>query len=171
MTSAINNYDRQAFPLDSRTGEDILEGWFKIGTRDIPFPNGICDLYESTVASYIRMAILMEWSDELGEENCHTAEEAPTAMFDHTKELLADHFGDLVDARVGFYVGSETGGTKNQRDVAEDFANEGFRKMLITRETTDYNRFANDIVGKIMSRSACAKSGYLMISNSSKPAR
>jgi hypothetical protein len=62
--------------------------------------------------------------------------------------LLADHFGDLVDARVGFYVKTETGGTKNQRDVAEDFANEGFRRMLITRETTDYNRFANDVVGK-----------------------
>jgi hypothetical protein len=148
MTSAINNYDRQSFPPDSRTGEDLLEGWFIIGSRDIPFGNGLCDLYESTVASYIRMALLMEWSDELGEENCRTAEEAPTAMFDRTKELLADHFGDLVDARVGFYVKTETGGTKNQRDVAEDFANEGFRRMLITRETTDYNRFANDVVGK-----------------------
>ena len=148
MTSAINNYGRPAFPPDSRTGEDLLEGWFKIGSRDIPFSNGLCDLYESTVASYIRMALLMEWSDELGEENCHSPEEAPTAMFDRTKTLLADHFGDLVDARVGFYVKSEVGGTKTQRDVAEDFANEGFTRMLITRETTDYNRFANDVVGK-----------------------
>ncbi len=74
--------------------------------------------------------------------------------------LLYNDFGDRIDIRHGAY--SETkcdaaSGCEDingnsvsdgdmifplHDDVAEDFSNEGYRKMLLTRETTDFNLYA-----------------------------
>jgi len=64
-----------------------------------------------------------------------------------TKDLLNGLFGDKVDVRAGYYCKVE-GLSEYEDDVAIDFADEGFRNLLIARETTDNNNYAN----KIMSR-------------------
>ena len=62
-----------------------------------------------------------------------------------TEQMLTDAFGDRIDVRFGFY-GDAPGCTKLAWDVAEEFANEGFTKMLLARETTDSNNYANEFM-------------------------
>ena len=54
-------------------------------------------------------------------------------------------FGDSIDMRFGGYT-PIPGYTKREDDAAAEFANEGFTKMLIARETTDNNRYANEFM-------------------------
>jgi hypothetical protein len=61
-----------------------------------------------------------------------------------TQRLLEAAFGDRIDVRHGYY-GAIPGVTKHMADVAEEFGEEGFTKLLLARETTDNNRFANVI--------------------------
>jgi len=149
LTPAVEEIDPMSddlrFPPDPRTGEDLLDGWYIIGSLEHPFQNGIGDVFELTSLTFIRWGLLMEGPTEMPEE-CLEHEPA-LDMSDYTKDMLATHFGDQVDTRVGMYT-AVSGLTQSQMDVAEEFANDGFTKMLITRETTDYNLYANDIVGK-----------------------
>ncbi len=64
-----------------------------------------------------------------------------------TKALLNGIFGETVDVRSGYYCPVD-GVSNYEEDVAIGFAEEGFEKLLIARESTDNNNYAN----KIMSR-------------------
>ena len=48
-----------------------------------------------------------------------------------------------MDVRYGGHTGIP-GHTKHEIEVAKEFAQEGVRKMVISRETTDYNHYADD---------------------------
>jgi hypothetical protein len=141
LVEVLDSDDTLTWPADPRTGEDHLDGWFKIGEFDNPLPNGYPDLYEQGPAYYVRYyghitspADPNDWP--------YTPHFVQT-MEGLTEEMLIDAFGDRIDVRFGFY-GEVPGHTKLHWDVAEEFSNEGFTKMLLARETTDNNRYAND---------------------------
>jgi hypothetical protein len=62
-----------------------------------------------------------------------------------TARTLREMFGDRVDVRAGAYAPTE-GQTRYEEDVAIDFARDGFRKLVLTRETTDNNNYANNFM-------------------------
>jgi len=130
---------------DPRTGEDTLPGWYQIGSIEKPFPNGVGDIYEAAPLAFMRWAVILQGPTEMPDE---CLEPAPAReVFDYTRGMLEDAFGDRVDVRFGMYT-AVPGLTKSREDVAEEFANEGFTKMVISRETTDNNQYANEIMGK-----------------------
>jgi hypothetical protein len=135
-----NTSERFIYAADPRTGEDYLEGWYMIGGYGTgeAFPNGFGDLDEQGPSYYVRYYGFLTSPDDLSKWPYHPA--SVEAQDDYTKLMLEDSFGDRVDVRFGFYGASEE--TVLEADVAEDFANEGFTKLLLARETTDYNNYA-----------------------------
>ncbi len=131
---------KQKFPPDPNTGEDHLAGWYKIGDWTNTFPNGASDFQEEYVPVFIRNYATIGGPTE------EPASALPPAgvqeMDEHVEDLLHHAFRDKIDVRSGFYT-AVPGYTLDEEDVAEEFAHEGFRKMLMCRETTDNNRFAN----------------------------
>ena len=137
-----NTSKRYIYSADPRTGEDYLQGWYLIGgygTGEI-FANGFSDVDEQGTSYYVRYYGFLT--------SPHDPADWPfTPHFvleqeDYTKLMLEDSFGDRIDVRFGFYGKSEK--TVLQADVAEDFVSEGFTKLLLSRETTDHNRYANE---------------------------
>ena len=130
------------YPPDPRTGENLLPNFFKIGSRDsVAFPNGYGDFYEASPIRFMwYYKLLLAPTDPSEASKLHPNGQA---IHDATIEMLDDAFGDKIDVRLGMY-NKVTGYSEHEWDVAEDFANEGFRKMLLARETTDHNRYANE---------------------------
>jgi len=132
---------RPYFPFDKRTAAESLPGWYKIG-----MPNGLCDMYELNNITFIRWYSMEGRPVEpwLASE-CDDVEILEEAKYTMTKQLLEEHFDKRVDVRFGYYTGIP-GYSKHEVDIAEEFANEGFRKMLVARETTDNNNYANNFM-------------------------
>jgi hypothetical protein len=141
---------RSFWAIDPRDGTNYLEGVYMIGvptappgTKDapkpMPFPNGIRDADEfSYVAGITDMSILYEdLTPRLSPATVHI--ESATAR------MLREMFGAQVDVRTGAYAPTEFQ-TRFEEDVAIDFAREGFRKMVLVRETTDNNNYANNFM-------------------------
>ncbi|MCX5904935.1 MAG: hypothetical protein NTV89_16020 [Proteobacteria bacterium] len=129
------------YPVDPRDGMDYVAGWYQIGTFQKPFPNGVHDFKESMPGIYTRYYGIMGVPKEAVDPNDqHPAVLAQDAFL---KKLMDASFGDSIDMRFGAY-SPISGYTRREDDVAEDFAKEGFTKMLIARETTDNNRYANE---------------------------
>jgi hypothetical protein len=130
------------YPPDPRTGENYLDGWLKIGSRDsVPMPNGYGDFYEASPLRF--MWYYGHLSAPTEPPEAYELHPNGQAIHDATIEMLNSAFGDRIDVRLGMY-NKVTGFSEHEWDVAEDFANEGFRKMLLARETTDHNRYANE---------------------------
>jgi hypothetical protein len=151
MREVKDQYGTITYPLDPRDNTtDYLDGWFRIGSFASPFPNGVHDLVESGPPLYMWLSGIFGTPTEGDEASAPPP--AVAAQDEYLKTLMADAFGERVDMRFGYYTamaGSatpDTYKTKMEDDVAEEFANEGFRKMIIARETTDHNRYANEFM-------------------------
>lgn len=142
------------YPLDPRDGENYTEGWYKIGDYDNRFPNGCGDILDEGPITYLRIAGMTgAWPIE--DPNAYIPNEHTDRQDAYMKELMEEAFGDTIDLRFGFYT-KVTGHTKHMTEVAEEFAEEGFTKMLIARETTDHNRYANEFVsGNYIKETLC----------------
>ena len=114
----------------------------KLDPRDsVPMPNGYGDFYEASPLRF--MWYYGHLSAPTEPPAAYELHPNGQAIHDATIEMLNDAFGDRIDVRLGVY-NKVTGFSEHEWDVAEDFANEGFRKMLLARETTDHNRYANE---------------------------
>ena len=145
LKDVLDNNGNPSYPLDPNTGEDHLAGWYKIGDYEDPshyFPNGLQDFNEAYPARFIR-----NFGVSGGPTDPVEAEKLPPEILESeqvTQSLLEAAFGDMIDVRHGYY-GEIPDITKHMADVAEEFGREGFTKLLLARETTDNNRFANVI--------------------------
>jgi hypothetical protein len=139
LVEVTDHTGKITLPRDPRTGEDYLDGWYKIGDTSNLFSNGYRDLDEQGPAYYVRYYGHITGPPappEVYEQNVYVQ-----AMEAYTEDMLYDAFGDRIDVRSGYY-SNVPGYSDFFWDVAEDFANEGFTKMLLGRETTDYNNYA-----------------------------
>ena len=68
-------------------------------------------------------------------------------------------FGDSVDMRFGNYERIENV-SRREEDVAVDFARAGYRKLLLTRETTDNNNYANAFATRSWIDRGLCKAGF-----------
>ncbi len=147
---------RAFFGLDKRLGDTLetgavnhLDGYFKIKNGG----DGVNDLDESYNLYWVRLVAMMA----LGEEayvNPYTA-----IMEEELEAAMYALYGGLVDIRFGMYEAVE-GLTRREDDVAVDFADEGFTKMLLTRETTDNNNYANHFMTYGYIQRALCQNGY-----------
>ena len=131
------------FPVDPRDGSDYLAGWYQIGTFAAQWPNGVHDFKESMPAIYTRYYGIMGVPPDTIDQN----EQYPAVLRQdaYLEQLMDTAFGDRIDMRSGYY-SPIPGYTLRMDDAAEQMANEGFTKMLLARETTDHNRYANEFM-------------------------
>lgn len=99
-------------------------------------PNGIADVTELDVPYWQRVVGLLRPGVK-ADLNPMTRD-----MERYLSRWTKARFGDTVDMRFGNYEFIE-GASRRQEDVAVDFARAGYKKMLLTRETTDNNHYAN----------------------------
>jgi hypothetical protein len=130
-----------SYPPDPRTGEDLLAGWYMVGSSQAPFPNGACDMFEGSCLTFMRYYGIMGGPTEPPESNVPAA--SAEAIMASTRQQLEASFGDRIDVRFGMYEAVK-GYSEHEMDVAQQFVQEGFTKMLLSRETTDHNRYANE---------------------------
>ena len=142
-----------SYPPDSRTGEDHLAGWFKIGNFNNPYPNGCQDLKDEGPITYIRIFSML--AGEMNKPDEYIPDPYGKAQDEHCELLLEEAFGDRIDVRYGYYT-SAPPHTKHMTEVAQEFADEGYAKMLLARETTDHNRYANEFMtGNYVKEALC----------------
>jgi hypothetical protein len=120
------------FGPDPRDGTDHLAGYYKIFK-----PNGLHDAFEQATLGALRRDALMGFADR------------PPAIYRFQRDLeryLVDFtarlFGERAEVRFGYYA-SIPGLTQRLEEVAAGFARDGYRNLLVARETTDHNFYAN----------------------------
>lgn len=152
--------ERSLGGMDPRSGEDYLAGIYQIGQpsrergrNPLALPNGLSDVVElGLAASIMDMGFMYE-------DQTPRANQADEAMTEVTMATLQQLFGDRVVARFGAYAATP-GVHLNQQDVALDFVERGFTKLVLTRETTDNNQYANDFMTRGWIDKALCKAGY-----------
>jgi hypothetical protein len=162
---------RSFWAVDPRDGTNYLDGVVMIGAMPMgpgqrpsgasapgapgipPMPNGIRDADEISWAGAITdMSILYE---DLTPRLSPAVQHITAA----TGRVLRELFGDQVDVRDGAYAPTEFQ-TRSEDEVALDFAREGFRRLVLTRETTDNNNYANDFMTKKYVELALCRGGF-----------
>lgn len=139
-----------AFQPDPRTGVDYMADIVKV-----KLPNGLHDVQESAMARYYWIEKMMGWnpSDTPRHDPMTLAVEKGVGRY------MAEYFGDKVDTRFGYYA-AIPGVSEEHDKIALDFAGEGYRKMVLARETTDHNNYANNFMDLYPVRKALCKAGY-----------
>lgn len=155
-----NPQQRSFWALDPRDGTNYLEGVVMIGSmprgpgpNPLAMPNGIRDADEISIASGITDFSILH--DDLSPRLSPMTEEVERT----TERVLHRLFGDQIDVRFGAY-SPVTGLTRFEEDVALDFAREGFRKMVLSRETTDNNNYANNFMTRGYVQRALCLAGF-----------
>jgi hypothetical protein len=147
-----------SYEPDPRDGSDYLDGWYRIGDWNHPYQNGIGDLDEGGPAYYMRYVGYLLGPASL--PDAYLPPPSEQGLNHEVETLLYNDFGDRIDIRHGAYtetVCDSSAGCEDingnpvgdgdtifplHDDVAGQFSTEGFRKMLLARETTDYNLYA-----------------------------
>ncbi len=146
--------------LDPRDGTNYCEGVFVIGEvgrgsgpNPLAFPNGIADINE---ISYLGATADFK---TLFDDQTPRFSRAVTQINKKTTKELTKLFGDKIDVRLGAYTASPNL-MESEDKVAVDFAKDGFRKMVLTRETTDNNNYANNFMTRGFIEKALCKNGF-----------
>lgn len=161
MSQSLLLPDRSLGGVDPRDGSDHLEGIYQIGmpsrergSNPLAMPNGISDVVE------IGMAASMMDAGFMYEDLTPRANSVDEFMTRATIEHLHELFGDRVSARFGAYAATP-GIHPNQQQVALEFVEQGFTRLVLTRETTDNNQYANTFMTRGWIDKALCKAGYL----------
>ena len=134
VTGSGDGYGRRnILTVDPRDGTDPLPDYYKIFAS-----NGIQDVREQDVVFYRRINKL------LGAEKESTGMHPMTDFMElYLTDFMKNYFGDQVTIRFGMYE-KNSGYSARHDDVALAMARwGGFKNMLLTRETTDHNFYAN----------------------------
>jgi hypothetical protein len=151
---------RSFWAIDPRDGTNYLEGVVRIGApgrgpgpNPLAFPNGIRDADEYSWAANITDFSILH--DDLTPRLSPATLEVEAT----TQRVLEGLFGDRIDVRFGAYAPTR-GLTRFEEDVALDFAKQGFRRMVLARETTDNNNYANNFMTRGYVERALCLQGY-----------
>ena len=147
--------------IDTRDGSELLPGLFQIGETSrkpgknpLALPNGLSDFDE------IRMASSMADMHFMYEDMTPRPNKADDHMTEVAIDVVKGYFGDQVDLRFGAY-SATPGLTQTEENVTMDFYNAGYRKFILTRETTDNNHYANNFMTRGIIEKRLCKEGIL----------
>jgi len=134
VTGSGDGYGRRnILSVDPRDGLDPLPDYYKILA-----PNGIQDVREQDVVFYRRINKLLGANRE--SKGMHPMTDF---MEEYLTDFMKNNFGNRVKIRFGMYE-KNAGYSARHDDVAWAMARwGGFTNMLLTRETTDHNFYAN----------------------------
>lgn len=160
MSESTLGAARNLMGIDPRDGTDLLAGIYQIGApsrergeNPLAMPNGLSDIEEIALAASMTDMRFM-WDDQAPRSN-----ETEDAMNEATLIELDALFGDEIDARFGVYVAS--GGIHPlEEDVALEMVSAGFTRLLLARETTDNNNYANDFMTRGYIDKALCRAGW-----------
>ncbi len=138
--SGLGEDTRSTTEVDPRDNVDLLADIFYVSGA-----NGLNDHQEIGYVGGLRNVRFMMDTDDWDMEP--RLNPATVRLESVTRALLSGLFSDAVDLRSGYYCKVD-GVSDYEETVAVTFAKERFKKLLIARETTDNNNYAN----KIMSR-------------------
>jgi hypothetical protein len=152
--------DRSLAGPDPRDGTNYLAGIYQVGApsrergrNPLAMPNGLSDVVELGVAgSLMDMGFMYEDLTPRANE----VDEHMTAVTVATLQAL---FGERVAVRFGAYAATP-GIHRNQQDVALDFVEQGYTRLILTRETTDNNQYANTFMTRGWIDKALCRAGY-----------
>ncbi len=139
--------ERSLWGIDPRTGKNYFQRLWQIGfpargpgPNPRSFPNGIRDLDEiSVMAGLTDMHVL--YADLTPRLSA-----AALQINEVVKATLLGLFGaDRIDVRFGGYAPTP-GWMELEEDVAVAMARDGLRRLVLTRETTDNNNYANNFM-------------------------
>lgn len=130
--------ERLKLEPDPRTGEDYIKDFYTIN-----HPNGLHDLDEISWLTNYRLSFL----EGLPRDAEPKLNPTYRILNDNTKGWLEKWFGGKIDYREGYYE-SIPGKSKRHDDQAVQYVKEGFDRMVIARETTDYNNYAINTMGR-----------------------
>ncbi len=157
---------RVIFTPNPRDGIDYVDGLYIIGKPGINaatgkqqytgFANGIHDASELDLAYWTRVVGIMQIPQYADGPRIHPFTKQ---IEEDLTEYFATNFGDSVDIRFGMYEATANL-TRRHEDVALDFAREGFKKMVLTRETTDNNNYANMFMTRSYVDLALCRGGF-----------
>lgn len=157
---------RVIFTPNPRDGIDYVEGLYIIGKPALNtatgkvqysgYPNGIHDASELDLAYWTRVVGIMQIPDYADGPRMHPFTKQ---MEEDLSAYFETYFGDTVDIRFGMYEAT-AGLTRRHEDVALDFAAEGFKKLVLTRETTDNNNYANMFMTRSYVDLALCRGGF-----------
>ena len=130
---------RGTWGRDPNTGENHFENIVRIGAAvdGQRVPNEIGDVREGIW--------LAGYSDMKTSHNDLTPRlsQAQLDLEHYTEKTLTKVYGDRLDVRFGAYIPVD-GLTEWEGDVGRQMAVDGHDKLVLTRETTDNNNYAND---------------------------
>lgn len=153
---------RSLWGVDPRNGTNYFEHLYQIGLPSRgpgpnaqAFPNGIRDVDEIVFVSGLSdMHVL--YSDLTPR-----MADAMQQIMGTTAETLRDLFGpDRIDVRFGGYAPTP-GWMELEEDVAVAMAEDGIRKLVVTRETTDNNNYANNFMSRGYIEAGLCRAGVL----------
>ncbi len=153
---------RSLWGIDPRNGTNYFERLYQIGLASRgpgpnarAFPNGLRDVDEIVFVSGLSdMHVL--YSD-LKPKLAHAME----TIMNGTAGTLQDLFGpDRVDVRFGGYAPTP-GLMELEEDVAVAMAKDGIRRLIVTRETTDNNNYANNFMSRGYIEAGLCRAGVL----------
>jgi hypothetical protein len=137
------------FHPDPRDGTDHLAGYFRINKS-----NGLHDAFEQAMLSSMRRDALMGYIGRPPAKHKFQQD-----LENYLRTYVGDHFGEQADVRFGYYAGIP-GISQRLEDVAVEYAGEGYTKLLIARETTDHNIYANVVWDRNHPLKALCRAGY-----------
>ncbi len=148
--SGVSTMRAQPFAPDPRDGTDHLAGLYQV-----PRPNGLHDVREAAYARWLRI-----WG-MLGQRPADPVQlqYASRSLETLVRDFVVKHYGDRVDLRFGYYANAP-GVTRRLGEVATAMAEDGHRRILIARETTDHNNYANLFWDRYHTLRALCEAGY-----------
>ena len=130
--------ERLKLEPDPRTGEDYIKDFYTIN-----HPNGLHDLDEISWLTNYRLSFI----EGLPRDSEPVLNETYNILNDNTRAWLEKWFNGKIDYREGYYE-SIPGQSKRHDDQAVQYVKEGYRNMVIARETSDYNNYAIHTMGR-----------------------
>ena len=137
---------RSLHGIDPRDGSNYLQGIYQVGAASrergpnpLKLPNGLSDVAEiGLVGSMADMGFM--YTNLTPRTN-----EMDELMTGSAVAIVKNLFADRVAVKFGAY--AETPGVHElEEKVAVDFVQQGYRKLILTRETTDNNNYANEFM-------------------------
>lgn len=151
---------RSLWAIDPRDGTNYLADVVVIGAgsrspgpNPLARPNGIRDADEISYAAGITDFSILH------EDLTPRLSPATVMVMESTQHELERLFGDQVDVREGAYAPT-AGLTRSQDDTVLDFAREGFKRMVLVRETTDNNNYANNFMTRGYAQRVLCQNGF-----------
>lgn len=133
LESGVSSMRALELAPDPRDGTDHLAGIVHIAK-----PNGLHDVREMALVRWLRIWKMMG-QDFDAPPRLH---QASAGVETFLKSAIPALYRDRVALRFGYYA-PVAGVTREIGDVAVELAREGFDRLVIARETTDHNTYAN----------------------------